>query len=272
MACLLSLFLHCKKEKLTDDTYFGKKVIFLGHHGMGSYYKMPVNTYESIEPAIGIGADGCEVDVHLTKDSALILFHDNLALHTTCSGYISDLTLAELKQCKYVAPKDNIYIISADDLFDRLPNIHDFYFSFDVRLDDEVTNPDYHAQFIRAIKRCCNKYNMSDNIFLESTQPFLIQAQQMGLTNKLFLGGALSQAHIDTAYKYSFFGIAAQLDDFEVSADIAHQKGLYVMGYTPYHYYQNLDAIKKKVDILQTDDLISILKRFNRYNYDYIIP
>ncbi|MBI4944992.1 MAG: hypothetical protein HY840_01170 [Bacteroidetes bacterium] len=94
----------------------------------------------------------------------------------------------------------------------------------------------------------------------------------MGLENKLFLSNALTQANIDTAVKYSFFGLSSQLDDFEVDAGVAHAKGLYVMGYSPSNYYLNLGAIKKKVDILQTDDPISILKHFDRYNYEYIIP
>ncbi len=58
LAFLGMLSVQCKKEKITDDTYFGSKVMILGHRGMGSYYKIPGDTYESIVPAIGIGADG----------------------------------------------------------------------------------------------------------------------------------------------------------------------------------------------------------------------
>ncbi len=272
--CFFLLPVQCKKSMLTDDTYFGSKVIILGHRGMGSYYKMPGNTYESILPAIGIGCDGCEIDIHLTKDTALVLYHSHLLnSHTTCGGRIYESTLQEVKQCKYLAIQNDIYIYSVEELFDKLPALNNLYFSFDIKLDDEVSNFDlYQDQFARAIKRVCDKYNMGNNILLESTQQFLIKAKNMGLTTKLFLGGALSQAHIDSAVKYSFFGIVSQLDDFEVDADIAHAKGLYVMGYTPYQYYLNMDAIRKKVDILQTDDPMSILKRFDRFNYDYVIP
>ena len=44
------------------------------------------------------------------------------------------------------------------------------------------------------------------------------------------------------------------------------------MAYSPYNYYFNKDAIRKNIDILQTDDPISILKLFQRFNYEYIIP
>ena len=268
------LFIQCKKKKLTDDTYFGSKVIILGHRGMGAQYKMPGDTYESIAPAVGIGCDGCEIDIHMTKDTALVLYHSTLLdPHTTCNGRINELTLDEVRQCEFHAVKNGIFICSAEELFSKLPDITSLYFSFDCKVDYEVTDFNlYQAQYLRAVKRLCDKYNMSQNVFVEGFQSFLIEAQKMGLSNKLFLAGALTQAHIDTAVKYSFFGISSQMDDFGVDADVAHEKGLYVMEYTPYNYYLNLSAINKKVDILQTDDPISILKRFDRYNYDYVIP
>src|SRR5688572_30490401 len=90
------LFLQCKKEKLNDDTYFGSKVMILGHRGMGMNYKFPGNTLECIEPAIGIGSDGCEIDINLTKDTSLVLFHDHLLNPmTTCTTRIYELTLDE---------------------------------------------------------------------------------------------------------------------------------------------------------------------------------
>ncbi len=83
----MTFLLNCKKETITDSTYFGGKVMILGHRGMGVMYNKPANSYESIADAIGIGADGCEVDVQLTKDSVLVIFHDEtLNFLTNCSG------------------------------------------------------------------------------------------------------------------------------------------------------------------------------------------
>jgi glycerophosphoryl diester phosphodiesterase len=272
----LSFNLQCKKkEKISDDTYFGSKVIILGHHGIGAYYKMPANTYESVLPAIGIGCDGCEVDVHLTKDTVLILYHTHLLNpHTTCNGRINELTLEEVEQCKYYGLKNMVFVGSADELFSKLSNLNTLYFSFDCKLDNEVVNMDlYEGQFIRAIKRLCDKYNMSENVFIEASKPLLTKAKQMGLSNKFFLIGALNKSNIDTATAYSFYGISSQMDEITIeNSDIAHAKGLHIMAYTPYNYYLNKSAIRKKIDLLETDDPGSILKQFNRFNYDYVIP
>jgi len=271
--CFLLLNVQCKKE-ITDDTYFGGKVIILGHRGMGVYYKIPGNTAESIVPAIGIGADGCEVDVQLTKDSVLILHHDlDLNSNTTCNGHAYDMTWDEIKLCKFYGFENMIFVCSLDELFAKISNISSYYFSFDCKLDQNVADFNvYLGQYIRAIKRLCDKYAMTEHVFLEGDQYFLNNVKSMGLNNKVFLAGALSQEHIDTASKYNYFGISCQMDDLIVEADVAHAKGLYVMGYAPYNYFQNMNAISKKVDIIQTDDPISILKKFKRYNYEYVIP
>jgi glycerophosphoryl diester phosphodiesterase len=273
LLCMI-LNVNCRKNGVSDDTYFGGKLMIFGHRGMGVYYKIPGNTYESILPAVEVGADGCEIDLQLTSDSVLVLFHnDVLEPRTTCSGRINELTWAELKGCKYNALVGNVFVVSADELFGKLPDVQNLYFSFDSKMDYEVVNFDlYQSQFLRAIKRLCDKYHMSENVFLEGNESFLLKARSLGLTNKLFLDRVLNETSIETAINNSFFGICSQVGDIQVDTDIAHAKGLYIMAYSPYDYAQNKDAIRKKIDILQTDDPVSILKLFNRFNYEYNIP
>ena len=68
-----------------------------GHRGAkGSY---PENTLLSFEKAIEQGAEGLELDVHMTKDGEIVVIHDeNLERTTDGSGYIKDMTLEEIKQ------------------------------------------------------------------------------------------------------------------------------------------------------------------------------
>ena len=52
----LSFLTQCKeKTHYTDDTYFGSKVMVLGHRGMGELYRMPGNTYAAIYPVMALG-------------------------------------------------------------------------------------------------------------------------------------------------------------------------------------------------------------------------
>ena len=68
----------------------------LGHRGASAY--APENTLPAYELAMEQGADGVELDVHLSKDGELIIMHDERVDRTTdAKGFIKDYTLAELK-------------------------------------------------------------------------------------------------------------------------------------------------------------------------------
>ena len=68
----------------------------LGHRGASFY--APENTLPAFELALEQGADGVELDVHLSKDGELIVMHDERVDRTTnAKGFIRDYTLEELK-------------------------------------------------------------------------------------------------------------------------------------------------------------------------------
>ncbi len=277
IACfMLIMLMQCKdKTVYTDDTYFGSKVIVLGHRGMGELYRMPGNTYEAIYPIRGIGADGAEVDIQMTHDSVLVLFHDHvMGDRTTCGGRVYEQDWADIQQCKYYALENNIYVNSVDDLFSKLPDLNNWYFSFDCgNVDNDVADTNaYRLEYLRAIKRLCEKYNMSDRVFLEGGKDVLLKAQQLGMTNKLFYYEGLTSSTIDYAASSHFFGFTTSFPWLFDNVELAHQRGLYVMLWSPNNDAQNKEALKQKVDIIQTDDPIDLLRLLNRYNYDYVIP
>ena len=71
--------------------------IVLAHRGASGY--APENTLEAFKVAIEMGADGFELDVHLSKDGELVVIHDETVDRTTDgTGLVYDKTLAELKQ------------------------------------------------------------------------------------------------------------------------------------------------------------------------------
>ena len=67
------------------------------HRGASGH--APENTLEAFQLAIQMGADGIELDVHLSSDGELMVIHDETVDRTTNgSGLVSSKTLAELKQ------------------------------------------------------------------------------------------------------------------------------------------------------------------------------
>ena len=68
----------------------------VGHRGAMGH--CPENTPASFERGLELGADWIELDVHLSRDGALVVIHDETVDRTTDGhGAVRDHTLAELK-------------------------------------------------------------------------------------------------------------------------------------------------------------------------------
>lgn len=71
-------------------------LLTIGHRGIMGVE--PENTLRSFRHADRLGMDAIELDLHLSKDGALVVMHDASVDRTTDgTGLISDLTLAELR-------------------------------------------------------------------------------------------------------------------------------------------------------------------------------
>ncbi len=72
-------------------------VKIVGHKGAAGYESE--NTLSSFRTAITIGCDRAELDVRKTKDGQLVVFHDDEVSNLTNGvGFVSELTMAELKE------------------------------------------------------------------------------------------------------------------------------------------------------------------------------
>ena len=78
----LSLRRSCLKKKLNLNGQ-GDLQIF-AHRGSKS--NRPENTLAAFEEAVRVGADGIELDVHLTRDGEIIVIHDE-SIDRTSNGH-----------------------------------------------------------------------------------------------------------------------------------------------------------------------------------------
>lgn len=97
---ILCLANSCKKEEAT------KNIVVLGHAGISISNERavyPPNTKIGLEYGMDVlGADGVEVDVQMTKDSVLVLFHDEfLEQNTNGNGCVSQYVWEDVKEMKY---------------------------------------------------------------------------------------------------------------------------------------------------------------------------
>ena len=65
----------------------------------GDSANAPENTLESFHRAVAAGAEGLELDAHMTRDGRIVVIHDDTLDRTTDgTGYVRDKTLAEIQQ------------------------------------------------------------------------------------------------------------------------------------------------------------------------------
>lgn len=87
-----------------------KRIEVYGHRGARAVY--PENTLSGFEYTIGLGVDGFEFDLNVTKDNVIVVSHDQVLHGPICKGpsdyaIIRELTLQQVKQwdCGNVNPE-----------------------------------------------------------------------------------------------------------------------------------------------------------------------
>ena len=98
--CCVSIFAQNRAEILLEKLLHGgnSNYVFVVSH-RGDWRNAPENSLQAIERCIHMGVDIVELDVRISKDSVLVLMHDQTIDRTTTGkGKVSDYTLAELKE------------------------------------------------------------------------------------------------------------------------------------------------------------------------------
>ncbi len=89
-------------KTLNDGGKSGYVMIF-AHRG--DWRRAPENSLQAYQLCIDGGIDGIEIDVRMTKDSVLVVMHDEtLDRTTTGTGRVSDYTLAQLRKLYLKSP------------------------------------------------------------------------------------------------------------------------------------------------------------------------
>lgn len=102
------------------------------HRGFSG--KFPENTMLAFRKAVEIGADGIELDVHLSKDGELVIIHDEKIDRTTDGeGFVADYTYDELLKFDASAGFKGVYGVN------KIPTLRE-YFEFIKPVDGFLTN------------------------------------------------------------------------------------------------------------------------------------
>jgi len=244
----------------------GNAITILGHRGMGKNHKYPGNTFESIYTALNLGANGSEIDVQVTKDSILVIYHNkDLSSLTDFEGRVIDFNWSELEGCTYITKDESSYpVITVDELFNRIPNVQNYYFSFDIKLNyGEEDTSAYLKKFAHAIKTLVYDHKMYNKVLIETGNRQLHQQIKSHNVQVLqFLTGSDVETGISIANELDLYGIGIGSSITRKEVELAHNNGIRVMTWIPKSKWGNVKAVRKNPDFIQTaklDHLVQIL-------------
>ncbi|CAH0994649.1 hypothetical protein EMA8858_00761 [Emticicia aquatica] len=257
---IILLLSSCEKESeiFSIVNLNRNNITVLGHAGMGISSIYPINSFESIVNCLNLGTDGSEIDVQMTKDSILVAFHDSdLTTKTNLNGLVSAYNFDEIQNGYYdQMPYKSYSIISLEQLFSNINDLGTFKFTFDCKLyNADTRNDEYLSTFANAIVKIVNKYDIQRKVFIESNDKnFLSILARKNERFKLFIYPQTFEEGLTTATELNLYGITISNDD--ISAEqliIAHNKGFRVAVWNVETEQDNLEAIRKNPDFIQTD-------------------
>ena len=157
-------------QSILDHMYNGHTLIF-GHRGASAY--APMNTVPAFELAAEQGADGVELDVHLSKDKQLIVLHDFTVDHTTDGeGYARDMTLTQLKALDASSHKGlqykGVQIPTLDEVFQAIGQ----KLYVNVEIKSETAETDGVEQ---AVADCLVRNQMQERVIVSSFNPLALK-------------------------------------------------------------------------------------------------
>lgn len=150
---------------------FGGKTAVFGHRGARAY--APMNTLPSFELALAQGAHGLELDVHRSKDGAVVVIHDFAVDATTNGGgIVSEMTLAELKAL------DAGSWFSSDYAGVQIPTLDEVFEAVGQRT---IVNVEIKSLFTdatdgveQAVAECILRHGMGERVFVSSFNPYTL--------------------------------------------------------------------------------------------------
>ena len=152
--------------------------IAIGHHGVGPNTgenpALPIeNTVESVRLAYNLGARVVEVDVQLTQDGRLAVFHDDFLSDFTC---IHSLTLDQLQQRLPFVPELLQVINVAREFNNRAGDDLAGILIVELKAFSPHCDPadEFEQALVSAAVDEVNKANMADRIIFDSFSPALL--------------------------------------------------------------------------------------------------
>ncbi|MDI6767186.1 MAG: glycerophosphodiester phosphodiesterase family protein [Bacteroidota bacterium] len=235
-----------------------KHPIIVAHRGSSAL--APENTLASFRQAIADGADAIELDVRLSKDNEVVVFHDRRVDRTTNgSGLVKDLTLFELKKLNaggwFHRRFSGETIPTLDEVFEVIGGR--------VGINIEIKADDRHEKALNILERgieLINKHQAADFVLISSFDDMVIRQAKIlqpeiatGILYSPLKNFRLSIHQLMKRTNAHIF-ISARSYLKRIIVSNLHEKNIKVGTYTINDELSLIRVMKKGVDFIYSDN------------------
>lgn len=271
--CLLlfaAMLSACEKTgKITNLS--NNEILVIGHAGNGIpglNNSLPADSWEGVIQALETyNADGVELDIKLSADSLLFLFHDpELNELSTCTGCTFDYQAEDLVKCTFKpvtsATEPTRFVTPLEKVLQRYESSAVkpiIFLDLHAELGCDISGSRkewYYATILYAINTLLNNYGAYDHVIVQANSfDWLMQARSLYPEMKIFLDVDIDTEAIEMAAANGFYGIASKNENLSMEEiRLAHEKGLRVQIYgTGGYSFSN--AIQKSPDYILADNI-----------------
>lgn len=144
------------------------------HRGASAY--APENTLPAFELAERQGADGVELDVHLSADGELVVIHDETVDRTSDgTGAVSELSLESLRELDFSNGRPGYAGVSIPTLAEVFELVRPSRMLVNVELK---TNPNFQPGIESAVVAAVEQAGMADRVLLSSFNHLTLKTVQ----------------------------------------------------------------------------------------------
>ena len=201
----------------------------LGHRGAS--HAAPQNTLAAFRKAADVGADGIELDVHLSRDGVPVVIHDaSVDATTDGQGLVREMTLAQLEALDAGAH------FAPDFAGERIPTLVAVLAEVGARLWINIElKADQTAALVPAVVALVKRMEMADRVWFSSFKPYALYRVR-ALAPDIPCGLLYSPLHLGTMLLKPFTPHEAlhPYKDMitERAVRRAHRRGLRVFAWT----------------------------------------
>ncbi len=147
------------------------RVLNIGHRGASA--AAPPNTLAAFRRAAELGADGVELDAHLSADGVVVVIHDFTVDSTTDgSGRVAELSLAALRELDAGSRFDPAFA------GERIPTLDEVFAAVGQRLLINVELKDMSMRdrgLEAAVAALVERHGLAERVLISSFNPFALQ-------------------------------------------------------------------------------------------------